>query len=333
MAKRASKQRSKSGNGKQVEREVPVVRAATKVLAILCSDLHLSHKPPLARSAEHDWYGKMQETLREIEGMRSGWDCPIICVGDIFDRWNSPPELINFAIKWMPKAFYAIPGNHDLPLHQIDDLRKSAYWTLVQAGTITHLNYWTPYRVGGLFVFPVERVESNLGWFQSETLPQLAICHQYLWRGVHSYPGARREDNVDSIAPLLKEAGFDAAAFGDNHKGFLFDEEGFPPIVNCGGMMRRKSDEVEHTPKVWLLKSHGGRTLTIEPRDLISCADDKLSDIGCEVADEVDLGVFFEELESLQDQWVDFKFAIEQFAKTKRISKMVRKHLLESVEG
>ena len=37
-----------------------------KVLAILCSDIHLSHNAPVARSAEPDWYIAMKRPLDEI---------------------------------------------------------------------------------------------------------------------------------------------------------------------------------------------------------------------------------------------------------------------------
>ena len=54
----------------------------------------------------------MQRSLEQIRDLQKEFDCPVICAGDIFDKWNSPPELINFAYDNLPEI-YAIPGQHD----------------------------------------------------------------------------------------------------------------------------------------------------------------------------------------------------------------------------
>ncbi|GAG04154.1 unnamed protein product, partial [marine sediment metagenome] len=125
----------------------------SKVLALLCSDLHLSHVPPAARSAESDWYAAMKRPLDEIRelarlhGKADGLkQVKILCAGDVFDssgadrrRWNSPPELINFAIDALPEGMYCIPGQHDLPNHNYGEIKRSAYWTLAKAGKLHNL--------------------------------------------------------------------------------------------------------------------------------------------------------------------------------------------------
>jgi len=110
----------------------------SNVIAILCSDIHLCHTPPVARSAEPDWYVAMERQLDELRAVAEQHGAPIVCAGDIFDRWNSPPELINFAIQSSPKM-HSIPGQHDLPHHRYEDMQRSAYWTLVAAGVLTDL--------------------------------------------------------------------------------------------------------------------------------------------------------------------------------------------------
>ena len=126
-------------------RDVPHMRESNKVIAILCADIHLQHKAPVWRSAEDDWYEAMRRPLKEITDLGYTHNCPIIIAGDIFTKWNSCPELINFALTYLPSGAYCIPGQHDLPNHQIKDIEKSAYQTLIKAGKITdfkqtHLN-------------------------------------------------------------------------------------------------------------------------------------------------------------------------------------------------
>ena len=39
------------------------------VVAILCSDIHLSHRPPACRTGERDWYEAMARTLDKLAAM------------------------------------------------------------------------------------------------------------------------------------------------------------------------------------------------------------------------------------------------------------------------
>ena len=71
----------------------------TRVIAILCADVHLSLNPPVWRSNEPDWFAAMKRPLDEIKELqKKNHDCPVFCAGDIFHKWDSPAELINWAI-------------------------------------------------------------------------------------------------------------------------------------------------------------------------------------------------------------------------------------------
>jgi len=249
-----------------------------RVLAILCSDLHLSHKPPIARSKE-DWYQVMKRYLKQLRILcfRNSWDSSggryypkVICAGDIFDKWNSPPELINFAIEQLP-SMYAIPGQHDLPNHNYLDRTKSAYWTLVQARKITNLWPKEPCVILTPDGVPCLRL-TGFPWSYTITPTKgeldnainLAVIHQYIWKIGYGFLGAPSCSIVGT--KLRKELrSFDAAIFGDNHIGFLsqFAQNNCEKkpwlnkkksILNCGGFIRRNSDQVEYCPMVGLLK-------------------------------------------------------------------------------
>ena len=115
------------------------------VIALLVGDIHLSAKAPLCRAKEPDWFEAMARPLMELVdlqkqiGKESDGIPPILCAGDVFDRWNSPPELINFALEYLPPQMYSIPGQHDLPNHNYNEIDRSAYWTLVAANKITNV--------------------------------------------------------------------------------------------------------------------------------------------------------------------------------------------------
>ncbi|MFK5283767.1 hypothetical protein ACI3PL_29745, partial [Lacticaseibacillus paracasei] len=56
------------------------------------------------------------------------------------DRWNAPPELINFDLEHLPTGMICVPGQHDLPNHNLDDMRRSGYGVLKRTQKIFDLS-------------------------------------------------------------------------------------------------------------------------------------------------------------------------------------------------
>lgn len=311
--------------------KVSNVRKSDKVVAILCSDIHLSHKPPIARSAEPDWYEAMRWPLDQLRDLQEKYDCPTIIAGDIFDKWDSPAELINFALNFLPMGAYAIPGQHDLPNHNLEDIERSAYWTLVAAGTIKHLDTTTP--VGDLTLWPAPWGEDIPE--PDEQIFNLAVVHAYIWQQGYGYPGAPKDKYTSKYVPKLK--GYQAAAFGDNHKGFQFVIDNDDPqngpycsVINCGTLMRRKADEMKYQPHVGVLYANGN----IRPH-FLHCKDDKFVDIdqALELVERsLDITEFVGELAGLARTVVDFGEALRRFLTSNKIDSHVRKVILDAME-
>ena len=99
-------------------------------IAVVCSDVHLSDKPPVSRSGEPDWFAAMERTLNEVNALAESHDIPVIAAGDIFDRPRVSPALEVFAARNL-RGWYCIPGQHDLPNHRLDRLDQSSYGVLV----------------------------------------------------------------------------------------------------------------------------------------------------------------------------------------------------------
>jgi len=315
-------------------------------LAIVCSDIHLSHTPPAARAAEPDWYAAQARVLEQlvdaarvsVPGKKGTYrNLPILCAGDVFDRWNSQPELINFAINVLPKM-YAIPGQHDLPYHRNEDIYKSAYWTLVEEGTIDNLGPDGRAR-------PIKSLEDKMcihGFWWGRNLhgiegrednPEdesiyLALIHRYVWQPGYEYQGAPTEARASGTAKQL--AGFDVAVFGDNHAGFEQAGSGsFPTIYNCGGLIRRKQDERHYKPAVGILMSDG----TVE-RHYLDTSEDKWVDSEGETdtAPQIDLQEFLADLEKLEEEGLDFEAAVRRWIEENKPSQEVERLLLSSME-
>lgn len=299
---------------------MPIVRDAKKdVIAILCADLHLSLKPPVARSTEEDWLEKQACYLGELKTLGIHHDAPIVCAGDIFDKPNSSAELINFALDYLPQM-YAIPGQHDLVHHSWEDRKKSAFWTLALAGKIGVIcpdliveptreddsSYGTGLQLHGFpWGFPITPLDKR---DTNDLMFDLAVKHAYIYTDkTPGYLGAPIEQHYRCYAKELK--GYDAAVFGDNHKPFSVTTEHGCRIFNCGGFMRRKMDEIDHKPSVGLL--HPDKTIT---RHYLDVSDDKFLDpkqmvkgISSENMDEL-----MAELGKLTDTAINFFDALRQ---------------------
>src|SRR3972149_9530571 len=109
-----------------------------KTLAILTADIHLRDTQPVCR--EDDYWEAQKKKIEFILDMADELSCPIFVAGDFFDKAKSSPYLEQWIISEIrshgsPKI-YVIPGQHDLPNHSIELIKKSSLSVLASAGVI-----------------------------------------------------------------------------------------------------------------------------------------------------------------------------------------------------
>lgn len=301
-----------------------------RVVAVLCSDIHLSHNPPVARSAEPDWYAAMRRPIAEVRKLCIQHACPLVIAGDIFDKWNSPAELINFAIEEFGKGFesvYAIPGQHDLPGHNYEERYRSAYHSLVLSEVIINLEEPEVVSQGNLVLYPFPWGFSvvPLTGAPNGGLIHLAVVHSYVWQAGHSYPGADEKKIATSVLRTLQ--GYDAAVFGDNHSGF---QRGI--LLNSGGFMRRKIDEIEYEPSVGLLYEDGSIV-----RHFLDISEDKFIEQSrfltiLDEEAEQDFSEYIAELKEMGVSSLDFREELTRRMDKSGSSKAVREIIGSLVE-
>lgn len=281
------------------------------VIAILCSDLHLSHRAPKARKTEPDWYDAMRRVVKQLHDIQQEYHCPILFAGDLFDHWNQPPELINWAIDLLPPML-TIPGQHDLPLHRLADKHKSAYYTMPKACVTTDIvdPYWFPIMDDGstalgIYPFPWGVPLVDRPALKPRVDVHIALVHKYVWYDDNKYQGAPDESHCHALLEKLK--GYDIIVVGDNHKGFIYKHNG-TTICNCGTMMRRKTDEVGYKPFVGLL--HKNKEVTkyylSTKKDVI---DTTVSNKQTEF-DESDIMQFIHDVRTKSFETLSFKDAV-----------------------
>lgn len=298
-----------------------------KPIAVLCSDLHLSLQAPACR-AEKDWLEVQAGYLNQVKALASG--LPVIAAGDIFDRWNAPPELIHFALEYLPDDMICVPGQHDLPNHRMEEMHRSGYGVLVKAGKIRDIS--GDERLVGLPGF----CAYGFGWGQKlAPRPEehnvitvyLAVVHRYIWlgEGTH-YPGAPETSQFAAFKEVLKS--YDAVVIGDNHKGWITNYKGIH-VLNCGGFIRRKSDEIAYKPQVGLLMSDG----SIEVKYLDTSKDRFHENPKEREESAFDMAAFVEGLEQLGEHGLNFREAVEHWLRKEEISKETKQIILRCLES
>lgn len=291
-------------------------------IAVLIADLHLTLLQPACR-ADKDWMGVQQGYLEQIKAL----NLPVVCAGDIFDRWNPPPELINFALKHLPTGMVCVPGQHDLPLHRRDLIHRSGYGVLVEAGKIIDISNGGDYEHRDFIAL-------GFGWNEEITpLPiegkdtvTIAVIHRYCWEEIHKYPGAPDEARVSAFKKALR--GYDVAVFGDNHKGFTA-LAGDCQVINCGGFITRKSDEINYKPGpgYGLLMSDG----TVE-RHLLDTSKDKFhKTVEDRPETPFNMKDFVSNLEDLGESGLDFKSEVENHLRKEDLDGETKEIILKAL--
>lgn len=294
------------------------------VLAILCSDIHLSQKAPVGRSIESNWFESMDRSLSQLRNVQREFDCPVVCAGDLFDRHSPKPSLINFALDNLPDLFYTIPGQHDLPNHRLEDIGKSAFWTLVKAEKVRvippkGLDIGNRVLAYG-FAWGVEPQSLKDQW---KGFRHLAVVHGYCWSGNRTRYSkeAPKEGNLKQWMKKLK--GYDAVVFGDNHIPWVSGN-----VINCGTFMRRKTDDPLNTYVGFLLTDG-----TIE-RIVLDNSEDKWIDSGNlrDLEREWGMKDFIEGLAELGTSETDFADVVIRYCHNNRVSERTKKIIVEALE-
>lgn len=291
------------------------------VRSILVSDLHLQASAPVARSGEPCWFAAMARPLAQLRELAAVHGCPILYAGDIFDRWNASAEVINFALEHLPPG-WAVPGQHDLANHNYGEIKRTAYWTLCEAGVLVNLEPGVPTETSGGVVahgfpwgHPPEPITKGR---HPEHRFDVAVIHRFIYTKGKGYTGAPEDRKASAAVGTL--AGFDAAAYGDNHKGFI-TKVGGVPVCNCGGFMRRKVDERAARPGVGLLMGDG--TIERHRFDLAGEHFAEASEAEEAVGKLLDMSAFVEGLEGLGDGELEFVAALRQFLRDNKTEKEV----------
>ena len=223
--------------------------------AILTSDIHLREDTPVCRIDDVlVTMGRKLAWLRELQQKCGG--VPILDAGDLFNLWKPSPGLLSFAIQNLPKPFYTVPGNHDIPQHSMDLFGKSGLNTLFVGGHLVVLDKapWNMYKDfyvqatpwGGFPSFDIlQELNNQTKWNKLRVLLYHGLVYDSL-----PWPGAEKEG--DSGSGFLKKVpGFDLIVSGHYHRSLVAQQDG-RLLVNPGGIMRMTADDADRQLEVYI---------------------------------------------------------------------------------
>jgi len=297
------------------------------VSAILTADLHITEKAPPCRL--DNWMETQERKYAWLRKQQEKYDCPILCSGDLFDKWKNSPYLLAWALRNLPDRIWAIPGQHDLPGHSLDDIEKSSIQVLSDAGKIKLLLEDSDWANDGMMYqafpwgTPLASTDRGFGEYSA-----VALIHYLVYQSKPPFPGA---ENVGGTAKsiLKKMWGFDLILSGDNHQSFS-EVLGNQVLVNSGSFMRTRADQIEHKPSIylWCAKTNEVERVYIPiekgviSRNHIDVKNDKNERIEA----------FVSKLKDNKEIGLSFTDNLELYLKKNKVSKSIEKVIHECLE-
>jgi DNA repair exonuclease SbcCD nuclease subunit len=107
--------------------------------AILTSDWHIRESTPTCYTEGGDFLLDQWNAIMDISELQKKYDCQVLHPGDLFHSWKPSPWLLSMTMLLLPKQFYTVYGQHDLPQHSLKLKKKSGIYTLETAGKINVL--------------------------------------------------------------------------------------------------------------------------------------------------------------------------------------------------
>jgi len=314
-----------------------------KADAILTSDVHLDFKQPTCWTDDfREGQEKTWEFIRKLQNEHSDLGetvIPILIGGDVFDRDGGsipkwvPPELITWATLNLPSRIIAIPGQHDLPQHNMDLYKRSA---LAALGAHPQVQVLLPGNSGTRFHTRdgLHVLVDGFGWDVDPTPLEdrgnydrtVAMIHVMTYLPKKPpYPGCKADNTRKLMAKL---DGYDLILTGDNHVQFIVDD-GDQILVNPGCIMRRTAAHIDYEPCVYLWYAEENKVEAV-----------KLPKIGELTREHVDqknerderLEAFVEQLGETKELSLSFEDNLERFMSEQETPKSVRNRVWEIVD-
>ena len=219
------------------------------------SDFHTRSDVPICRL--DDFLKVQEDTINQIYDIAEENSAKVIIAGDLFNKAkpDDAQYLETLLIKKMKEVdTSAIPGQHDLLYHKIENIDKGSYGVLMNS-------------VLKNFKADV----SIFGFFYGMDLKNLGNKNQYKIAVLHKYCAKKEipffiRDGI-TAKDLCEKYDYDLFIVGDNHHGFIYEHKTGQKVINCGCVTRQAADFIDYQPKVYLFDTDTKEIKTIDLLD------------------------------------------------------------------
>lgn len=275
---------------------------------LLTGDWQVRDDVPLCRT--DDYFAAMQRKMEWIvdralcEGVQA-----VLHSGDVFDRgrpmqaqlleilvMRTLRPLVNAGIE-----FLVVPGNHDLPYHQLNEVYRSSFGVVADTGTMWDVT-GVPAMLGdGVVVF-------GAAWTQDlpTKFPEPNARFRIgLWHVGVNMPG---EEDLSTTEMFEDFEEYDLIVTGHNHQYIAERHDSgqhIRHIINPGSMMRENIDQIDFRPSVTIFDTetleHDRLFIPIEQgvisrehKDAQVEKDEKIAAVVESMRGEYEIGLSFE---------------------------------------
>jgi len=297
---------------------------------LLTADWHIRKTAPAFR--KDDFQQAVRRKILQVFRIARRFKAHILIAGDLGDK----PQWANSQLAWFIREcrrlrdsgirIVAIPGQHDLPAHDLSRWNEEALGVLHEAGAVDILTS-KPERVGSALIVPkpygVGEVEAVCA---GEEECVILMAHQLVFPEVPHWAegeAVRAEDLLDSCGWA------DLILCGDNHQTFVV-AKGSRVLISPGSLLRLRIDQLTHRPAVFLYDERRKRLVR---RLRLRVNGDILREEYVEVWDrKLDLEEFIDSLKAKVVEGVDFEENLKRFMAENQVSDDVREKILAVLE-
>lgn len=294
---------------------------------LFLGDAHLCYRGPSSRTDVlfETQLNKMSQVLEIYKREECDF---FVQAGDLFDN-PRPPNIVMAAyidlFKQAGVKIHAVLGQHDLSMHSLESVSRSAINVFRSAG-ILHVLSGDPVLIGDFAIY-------GASW--GEEVPKakydrrsMLVLHKMIG-SKPLYPG---HDIIKPKAFLHNYKAFEVVLCGDYHYRFL-DQEADRTIINCGAMTRMSVavNDLELKPAVAIYDTTDRSTkfieLSVKPIDEVFLLDKS----GAEDHKSTVLG-FVEKLKESSGVTVSFRDNLRKFFELQQTPVEVQDVILATLE-
>jgi predicted phosphodiesterase len=213
-----------------------------RVDAIFLSDVHIMERVPLCRT--DNFLNVIVNKMEQLKKVQEKYRCPIFIGGDIFDVSRMAKASDVFWIKFFESfknKIIAIPGQHDIPNHNIEKIFDSSLGVI----DVACENF-------SLIPLAFEQLET-FNWKFGGIKRKIGMIHKLFHHKKEDIIKDSSGNKLSSSAKvfLRKHLDCDVILSGDNHKTFVVEYEN-KILINPGSVFRMRADQIDHRPCVFL---------------------------------------------------------------------------------